>query len=917
MSSIAWINGNIQAKRGEYEVGNMYWTPSGDSWLSIQENSQGQITYYNLKGQDNVGVLHGKLTLTNNYRCKQINIDIYVAGNETSQTTQTLKCNLYTTSPISNSNYQSGYIASASVTDTLSARNGANFVFKKLRFSFTGLDLSSTTDIYFYFTGDSSKNAVLGLRGGLAPYAAVETPKLSATFKSIYALSVSPSSVTAGSKVKITIGNGSGTSITARIKYGSTQVWSGSTSTGSVEVTVQNSWFTTAGVTGHSMSLTATIDQDTSLSATFTAVKSYTLTVSPASVTAGSNVAITVGNGNGVSITAKIKYGNTQLWSGTSTTGTFSAPVTNGWFTTAGVTGHNMTVTVTVSVDTSLSKTFTAVKSYTLSVSSNSVAIGNNIGITVGNGNGTSITATIKCGSTQVWTGTSTNGSFSATVQKSWFTTAGKSTSASMSLTVTVSVDTSLSKTFTATGNHTLTVSPTSAATGSNVSITIGNGSGVSITARIKYGSTQLWSGTATTGSFSVAVNKSWFTTAGVTTAKSMALTVTIDQNTTLSASLTVTAGSNMNPTVGTLSFSPVNSGRVATNFPNSYIAGYTKVKVSAAVTSGSNATISSVVLSFPGGTNVTMSYNSTSQKYEGTTAAVINGNTTFTVTAKDGRTLSGSKQGTLSGVVAYVKPSVSPTAANCYRCNSSGTKQDGGSYVSAKATATWYSSLSGNALTSFLFYVKEDRTAGYSDSRNLTSGTQSTPLQMHVPGANDYVTLVFSIQDKVSDAVTLEFRLPAAPKNIYVRRSSTGTYVGVGMAPQRTSGKSDIELPDGGAFMVGGYDIRLLPNVFDTLSDGSQFGKDFLAVNRTNFYDVKNTEARFYRAANATGWTNQPSAISASTGFLGVRQVIIWSATWCMVRLIEFYPTAGRIWSNVYNGNTPAWTGWKSITPV
>jgi hypothetical protein len=463
----------------------------------------------------------------------------------------------------------------------------------------------------------------------------------------------------------------------------------------------------------------------------------------------------------------------------------------------------------------------------------------------------------------------------------------------------------------------TLSVSPTSVSTGNNVSISVGNGSGSSITARIKYGSTQLWSGTSTTGSFSVAVNKSWFTTAGVATAKNMAVTVTIDQDTSLSASFTVTAGSNMNPTVGALSFAPVNSGRVATYFPNSYIAGYTKVKVSAAVTSGSNAAISSVVLSFPGGTNVTMSYNSTSQKYEGTTAAVINGNTTFTVTAKDGRTLSGSKQGTLSGVVAYVKPSVSPTAANCYRCNSGGTKQDGGSYVSAKATATWYSSLSGNALTSFLFYVKEDRTAGYSDSRNLTSGQQSQALQMHVPGANDYVTLVFSIQDKVSDAVTLELRLPAAPKNIYVRRSSTGTYVGVGMAPQRTSGESDIELPDGGAVLVGGFLLQSLSHFNDPSYSGDSFGHDFLAVNISNLYDAKNTTAKFYKAANASGWSNCP--VATNVAFYGIREVIVWNEYYCLVRLTELKPTVGRVWTNLatVTGNGISWSGWKSITPV
>lgn len=454
--------------------------------------------------------------------------------------------------------------------------------------------------------------------------------------------------------------------------------------------------------------------------------------------------------------------------------------------------------------------------------------------------------------------------------------------------------------------SYTLSVSPASVATGSNVSIAIGNGSGSSITARIKYGSTQLWSGTTTTGSFSVPVNKNWFTTAGVTTAKSMALTVTIDQNPTMSASFTATAGTDMNPTVGALSFTPVNSGRVATNFPNSYIAGYSKVKVTAAVTAGSNAAISSVVLSFPGGTNVTMSYNSTSQKYEGTTAAVINGNITFTVTATDARSLSGNNQGALSGVVAYVPPSISPDMDHCYRCDSSGNQQNGGLYATVKATATWYTALSGNALTQFLFYIKEDHTGGYSDTQNLTSGQQSAPLQMHVPGANDYATVVIAIQDKVSDVVTVEIRLPSALRNIYVRRSVDGTYLGVGMAPQRRSGKSTVELPDGGAVLIGGVPLQSVTNFSDDAYDGSQFGKNFLAVSLDNPYDVKNTEVKFYQRSAEAGWTNSPLGTSA---LLGVRRVMILGPTWYAVTIQEFYPVAGRLWTNFYNYN--AWTGW------
>lgn len=749
MSSISWPDGKLTYCEGRYWNGTDFsWKQNGvgERWHSI-EIPGSSSTYENLNyvyaKTKALAVFRELLSLSSGEKCTAIKYEVYVHPSSGSALNHKLHCHLYTSDPTyasanvdyipSGEGYPSGYIGSASVQHTFTDWDE----YKKLTFNFTGLNIKANTDLYFYFTNEPLNGATKGEHVLTYGKYGTKYPVATPTFKPNYTLSVSPASVTVGNKVTITIGNGSGTSITARIKYGNTQLWSGTTTTGSVAVTVPNSWFTTAGVTGHSMSLKVTIDQDTSLSKTFTAVKNYTLAASPSSV-----------------------------------------------------------------------------------------------------------------------------------------------------------------------------------ATGSNVSITVGNGSGTSITARIKYGNTQLWSGTSTTGSFSVAVNKAWFTTAGITTAKSMALTVSIDQDTSLSASFTATAGTNMNPTAGALSFTPVNSGRVATNFPNSYIAGYSKVKVAAAVTAGSNAAISSVVLSFPGGSNVTMTYNSSSGKYEGTTAAVINGNTTFTVTAKDARSMSGSKQGTLSGVVAYVKPSVTPDTANCYRCNSSGARQDGGPYARVKATATWYSSLSGNALTSFLFYIKEDKAAGYNYSVNLTSGKLSSVLQIRVPGESDYVTVVFQIQDKVSDVITRELRLPALRKNIYIRRSADGTYVGIGMEPKRKSGISDIELPEGGAVLIGGFLDHGLSRYHSGSRDGSPFNKDFLDVNHSNLYDIRNTTVPFYKPANASGWSNCP--VANTSGFIGVREVLIYNLNnWMMVRIFEMYPTAGRIWTNVYDPNNSTWKGWKSITPA
>ena len=455
----------------------------------------------------------------------------------------------------------------------------------------------------------------------------------------------------------------------------------------------------------------------------------------------------------------------------------------------------------------------TFVSTYSLSVSPATVTAGGKVTLTVANGSGTSFSATIKYGSTTLATQSFSNGSVQITCPQSWFVTAGRTGYSSMSLSVTVTGGgQTLTGSFTLNAQAlSLAVSPASVATGGSVTLTVTNGSGYTLTATLKYGNTTLKTQEFTTGSVTISCLKSWFATAGVSTSKSMSLSVSVTGGpSTLTGSFTLTAGSDMNPSVGTPTASVVD---LTGNFPSTYISGYSKVKVSATVSTGSNAGISTVKLSYPGGTTVNMSLNSSTGKYEATTAAPIKENTTFTVTVTDTRGLSGSQTVSVTGVTAYTAPSITIDTGYTYRCNDSGAKTSGGTYFRVKAAANYYSSLSGNALVKFSVKIK-----GSSAETNLTSNVQSGAISGMSNPLIRY-TIVFTIQDKVSAAVTREYTLGGMLRNIVVKRSQDGTYLGVGITPTRTRGPSCIELPDGGAILIGdaafpdnGYNYLKLP---------------------------------------------------------------------------------------------------------
>lgn len=456
-----------------------------------------------------------------------------------------------------------------------------------------------------------------------------------------------------------------------------------------------------------------------------------------------------------------------------------------------------------------------------------------------------------------------------------------------------------------------LSLSSSNVTTGSNQIATIGNGSGRSCTVRVYYGSTLLYAAATSTGSLTIPVTKSWFTTAGLTAVQSFSVSMRVDEDSSLYETFTVTAGSDMNPSVSAVTLEIVQSGNAATYFPSTYLANISKCKISATVAAGSNAAISSVKATYSGGpTNgVTLTYNSSTGKYEGTTPALTT-SVSFTVTATDQRGLTGSRTSSSVSVVQYSKPAININSTYTYRCNSSGTQESGGAYWKSYASATYYSSLSGNSLLQFKVQIQGQTAI------DQPNGQQTTVQGGSLNRTTNY-TLVFTVQDKVSDPITKTFILESITRNVVIKRNNSGTTVGVGTTPTKADGSS-IELPLAGEFLIGGMQALSFYDPYSTALDGTSFSKDFLNVDQVNRHAIQNAATFFYRPmASLSSWSNGPTQ-NDGYNWRGYRLVLWYSATFQMVIVFEFYPYPGRIWSNFYNGSN-GWTGWRytqALTP-
>ena len=92
-------------------------------------------------------------------------------------------------------------------------------------------------------------------------------------------------------------------------------------------------------------------------------------------------------------------------------------------------------------------------------------------------------------------------------------------------------------------------------------------------------------------------------------------------------------------------------------------------------------------------------------------------------------------------------------------------------------------------------------------------------------------------------------------------------------------------------------------------VSRAEDFGKNFLLIKGVD----ENKSSYFEKPTDDSGWSGMPVQMIGTT-WLGVRDVYIQDDCHYFVKITEFYPVAGRIWTTFYNIDT--WSGWKSHTP-
>lgn len=313
-------------------------------------------------------------------------------------------------------------------------------------------------------------------------------------------LSVTPSSLYTGSMIYGDISGIFGQTISVQYLYNSTVLESFTTSSESFSRQALDSWFTTAGVSGNSMSVTVSISDSLgrSASARVTVNKPTGGTAQPtAPVSTTENGADTITfawtySGDGSQSKAELQYktssGTWQSLGAVTTAQTFSK---SGWFFPQGTIQWRARIYNTYGYWGAWSNAASFTVSYpTLSVTAapQSVFVGNNVNLSFANRAGRTLTVVFKNGTSVLYSTNVSADTYTIAPPASWFDTAGI-TGNSMNVAVTVSDSVNR----TANGSFTL-----NKPNGRTATATAPSGSTVNGTEPIAFGWTSSGDGTQT-----------------------------------------------------------------------------------------------------------------------------------------------------------------------------------------------------------------------------------------------------------------------------------------------------------------------------------------------------------------------------------------------------------------------------------
>lgn len=482
--------------------------------------------------------------------------------------------------------------------------------------------------------------------------------------------------------------------------------------------------------------------------------------VSPAVVIAGNKVNIQFSNRWDDTIGTKFYYSSKLLHSLDVSNDAISVICPRSWFVTAGKKSSNEIPIRVEFTDPSMwpitPGNFT-LQAYSLTITSpTSLMVGDSFVAKVnGKTSGDTITVRFKYNDILLHQQVMSGDTISVVCQKTWFTTAG--VSANNALPVTVTFTDQDGKTLTAplTVNApklSITGDKNQVVTNNRINFTIGNrniqpGDNTALNYRILYGSQVITSNSSLQGDSVYAdCEAAWFDDMGVKTSKTMDLTAVVEDAIGRSASYTFTlkAGSEMAPTLSKPTTTLIQAAKAVAAFPDIYIAGYSKSKITIEIQTNTAAGISDVSVTY-GGTVVKMSRTSKPAQnryvYEVVTPSPLNGNTKFTITVQDQRGFQKTATVSVKNVYPYTKPSF--TVNKLYRCDEDGEEDAGGEFFKFRANARYADQIPGNSITRFRLAV----TGG--NSHDISSGTTHQFPTEH--GTRKF-SFVVSIRDELEE---------------------------------------------------------------------------------------------------------------------------------------------------------------------
>ena len=482
--------------------------------------------------------------------------------------------------------------------------------------------------------------------------------------------------------------------------------------------------------------------------------------------------------------------------------------------------------------------------------------------------------------------------------------------------------------------------------TDTGMTIPINYGSNYSLACTIRAGNAdspgndaELYTGTADhTGKFEVPIDAvTWFNKAEITDSLVLPIKVTVTGGnpSTLTGKMSYTENrqteiNKMKPVVSSVTKQIKQATGLPSEYSRTYIAGYSQTKVTATITRPTGAAVSTVKLSSPGSSTITMNEVSGSTNQYAGVSDVLTKDTTFTVTVTDERGLQNTGTVEVTDVVAYVLPTVSIDQANTFRCNSGGTKTDGGDHYRIKATVQISNQLPNNAITELTVGIKG---APAAQRHTITSGSRSDTLPPASAGAvgtlpdskKAYVlTIIF--QDKISGKITREYTLEGMQRDMVLNHLGGVTHLGIGTTPVEEDVNS-VELPSNGVFLLGGIPSQAFAIPYSKDTDGTSFGKDFLNVDLQVRTAAVNASAFFViLPANMGNYENYPvmsydghDDFYKDNGWGGYRTVTIFDEYRALVQVVETQPIPGRIWFNsrVKTPTEVKWSGWRYHPPT